>query len=121
MLRIFKNPRLWIAVAVIGGLVAVAFWPSTVPVDAASVSQGPLIVTIDEEGTTRVRERYVVSAPVSGRVLRIELEPGDRVKRGSTVASVRAEAAPLLDPRSRAEGQAAIEAAAAALGRARAE
>jgi HlyD family secretion protein len=121
MLRLLKNVRLWITLAVIGGLLAVAFWPSTVAVDVASVTSGPLMVTIDEEGTTRVRDRYVVSAPVSGRVLRIELEPGDHVRRGSVVASVRAEAAPLLDPRSRAEGQAAIEAATAALGRARAE
>jgi HlyD family secretion protein len=121
MRRLLKNKRLWIALVVITGLLAVAFWPSTVAVDIAPVTRGPLVVTIDEEGTTRVRERFVVSAPVAGRVLRIELEPGDRVKRGSVVASVRAEAAPLLDPRSRAEGQAALEAATAALGRARAE
>jgi HlyD family secretion protein len=79
------------------------------------------VVTIDEEGTTRVRERFVVSAPVAGRVLRIELEPGDRVKRGQIVASVRAEIPPLLDPRARAEGEAAVEAARASLGRAKAE
>jgi HlyD family secretion protein len=121
MLRLLKNRRLWITLVVIGGLLAVAFWPSTVAVDVASVTRGPLVVTIDEEGATRVRERFVVSAPVSGRVLRIELEPGDPVKRGSVVASVRAEAAPLLDPRSRAEGQASIDAANAVLGRARAE
>jgi HlyD family secretion protein len=121
MLRLLKNRRLWIAAVVVGGLLVVAFWPSTVIVDMAAVMRGSLIVTIDEEGTTRVRDRFVVSAPVAGRVLRIELEPGDQVKRGSLVASVRAEMAPLLDPRSRAEGQAAIEAARASLGRARAE
>ena len=56
---------------------------------------------------TRVRDRFVVSAPVAGRVLRIELEPGDAVKRGQVVARVRAEAPPLLDARTRAEAQAA--------------
>jgi HlyD family secretion protein len=61
-------------------------------VDVAAVSRGPLIVTIDEEGVTRVRNRFVVSAPLTGRVLRIELEPGDAVKRGQMVAQVRAEA-----------------------------
>jgi HlyD family secretion protein len=102
-------------------LLAVALWPSTTIVDVAAIGRGPLMVTIDEEGTTRVRERYVISAPVAGRVLRIELEPGDPVKKGQVVAQVRAEAAPLLDPRARAEGQAAVDSARAALGRARAE
>src|SRR5262249_27762981 len=112
---------LWITVAVIGGLLAMALWPSTLPVDAVAVSRGPLIVTVDEEGTTRVRDRFVVSAPVSGRVLRIALEPGDQGKRGGVVAKVRAEAPPLLDARTRAELQAAAESARAALGRARAD
>jgi HlyD family secretion protein len=80
-----------------------------------------LTVTVDEEGVTRVRDRFVVAAPVSGRVLRIELDPGDRVKRGQVVAQVRAEAPPLLDARTRAEAEAAVESARAALGRARAE
>jgi HlyD family secretion protein len=121
MLRLLLNRRFLIAVAVVGGLLAVALWPSTTIVDVAAIGRGPLMVTIDEEGTTRVRERYVISAPVAGRVLRIELEPGDPVKKGQVVAQVRAEAAPLLDPRARAEGQAAVESARAALGQARAE
>ena len=121
MLRLLKNRRVWISVAVIGALLAVALWPSTVPVDLAVVSRGPLVVTIDEEGVTRVRNRFVVSAPLTGRVLRIELEPGDAVKRGQVVAQVRAEAPPLLDARTRAEAQAGVESARAALGRARAE
>lgn len=120
-MRLFLNRRFLIALAVVGGLLAVALWPSTTTVDVAGVTRGPLMVTIDEEGTTRVRERYVISAPVAGRVLRIELEPGDPVKKGQVVAQVRAEAAPLLDPRARAEGQAAVESARAALGQARAE
>jgi HlyD family secretion protein len=121
MLRLLKNRRVWISVAVIGGLLAVALWPTTLPVDVAVVSHGPLVVTIDEEGMTRVRDRFVVSAPLTGRVLRIELEPGDPVKRGQVVARVRAETPPLLDARTRAEAQAAVESARAALGRARAE
>ena len=107
--------------AVVGGLVAVALWPRSVPVDTAVVGRGALVVTIDEEGRTRVRHRFVVSAPVAGRVLRIELEPGDAVTRGDVVARVRAETAPLLDTRTRAEAQAAIEGARNAQGQARAE
>src|SRR5262245_3765951 len=79
-------------------------------------------VTIDEEGETRVRERFVVSAPVSGTVERIELEPGDRVVRGKTlVARLRPAASPLIDPRTQAELRATVEAARAAVGQARAE
>jgi HlyD family secretion protein len=106
---------------VIGALLAVALWPRAVDVDAAVLSRGPLVVTVDEEGMTRVRDRFIVFSPVAGRVLRIELEPGDQVKRGQVVAQVRAEAPPLLDERARAEAQAAVESARAAQGRARAE
>jgi HlyD family secretion protein len=119
--RFLLNRRLWLAVLIVGGLLAVALWPKTTDVDTATVVQGPLVVTVDEEGMTRVRERFVVSTPVGGRVLRVELEPGDVVKRGQVVARVRAEAPPLLDERARAEGRAAVESAKAALGRAQAE
>ena len=121
MLRLLINRRVLIAAAIIAALLAVALWPSTTPVDVTAVTRGPLLVTVDEEGRTRVRDRFVVSAPVAGRVLRIELEPGDAVKRGQEVARVRAEAPPLLDARTQAEAQAAIESARSALGRARAE
>jgi HlyD family secretion protein len=121
MRKLLFNRRVLISLAVVGGLLAVALWPTTVPVELGAVSRGPLMVTVDEEGTTRVRDRFIVSSPVAGRVLRIELEPGDAVKRGQIVARVRAEAPPLLDERTRAEAQAAIDSARAALGRARAE
>ena len=121
MLRLLANRRVLGLAAVVAGLIAVVVWPATFPVDVASVARGSLVVTVDEEGVTRVRDRYIVSAPVSGRVLRIELEPGDRVKRGQVVARLRAEVAPLLDARTRAEAQATVESARAALGRARAE
>ena len=121
MLRLVVNRRVLGFAAVIAGLLTVVLWPTAVQVDVAALSKGPLVVTVDEEGVTRVRDRFVVSSPVSGRVLRIELEPGDCVTRGEVVARVRAEAAPLLDARTRAEAQAVVETARAALGRARAE
>lgn len=82
MFRLLANRRVLASTAVIAGLLAVVMWPTTVQVDIAVVSSGPLVVTVDEEGVTRVRDRFIVSAPVSGRVLRIALDPGDRVKRG---------------------------------------
>jgi HlyD family secretion protein len=109
-------------VLVVGGLAAAALWPDRVDVEVVTVARGPMEVTIDEEGETRVRERFVVSAPVSGRLLRIDLEPGDRVTGGRTVVARLVPAAPpLLDPRTRAEAAAAIEAAQAAVQQAQAE
>jgi HlyD family secretion protein len=90
--------------------------PRPVPVDFVQISRGPLAETLDHEGRTRVRERYVVSAPVAGRVLRIELRPGDRVEANRTlVATFAPAAASLLDARSRAEARSRVSAAQAVL------
>jgi HlyD family secretion protein len=122
MLRLFKNRSVWLGILIVAGLLAVSLWPQTVAVDVATVSRGPLVVTIDEEGETRVHHRFVVSAPVAGRILRIELRPGDRVVKGETiVARMLADPPSLLDQRSRAEAEAAVKAAQSSLGSARAE
>ncbi|OXS13526.1 RND transporter, partial [Zobellella denitrificans] len=68
-----------LAVAV---LLVYAFWPGPTPVDTGPVRLGPMVMTIDEEGRTRVRQPYVVAAPVDGRLLRVELEAGDEVVAG---------------------------------------
>jgi HlyD family secretion protein len=79
-------------------------------------------VTIDEDGVTRIRERFAVSAPVSGRLQRVELEPGDPVVGGKTVvARLTTAESPLLDPRTRGELTAGVDAARAAVGQAQAE
>jgi HlyD family secretion protein len=102
-------------------LIGLALRPRPVPADFATVGRGPLRVTIDEEGETRVRDRFVVSAPTAGRVLRIDLEPGDEVRQGeSVIASVQPGLSPLLDLRARAEGEARVSAAQAAVDQARA-
>ena len=113
---------LWIAGAVLAAVaVVVGTRPQPVPAELARVTRGPIAVTIDEEGETRVRDRFVISAPLGGRVLRIELEPGDAVVANETVLAVFRPSAPvLLDARSRAEAQAAVETARAALGQAEA-
>jgi HlyD family secretion protein len=122
MLRTLANPRVLAVIALVAILLAVALWPSPIVVDAAAVGQGPLVVTTDEEGETRVHDRFVVSAAVSGRLQRIELEPGDAVARGKTViARILPDPPPLLDERTRAEAAAALASAEGALGRARAE
>jgi HlyD family secretion protein len=118
-----KRYRRWFwGIVLVVGLAAVALWPDETAVDVGEVVQAPLQVTIDEEGETRVRRRFLVSAPVTARVLRIELEPGDPVVGGETVvARLRAETPALLDARTRAEAEAAVASAKAALGRTRAE
>jgi HlyD family secretion protein len=122
MLRLLRSWRLLAVCLVIAAILAAALWPESVEVDITRVERGPLQVTIDEEGETRVRERFVVSAPVAGRLQRIELEPGDPVIRGRTVLARLAPAPPtLLDERTRAELTAAMDAARATLGGSRAE
>jgi HlyD family secretion protein len=96
--------------------------PQPVPVDFAAVSRGPMVETLDHEGRTRVRERYVVSAPVAGRVLRIELRPGDRVVANRTVIATFAPgASSLLDARSRAGATSRVSEAEALLEQASAQ
>jgi HlyD family secretion protein len=121
-LRHLRNPRLLAGVAFVGLLVAMALWPGTVSVDTEPVGRGPLRVTVREEGETRVRDRFVVSAPVGGRLQRIELEPGDAVSQGETVLARFFPADPTpLDARSRAEAQAAVATARANLESTRAQ
>jgi len=64
-----------------------AFWPKPTLVDMGTVSRGPMTLTINEEARTRVRDAYVVSAPVSGRLLRVDAEPNDVVQQGQTVVA----------------------------------
>ncbi|HXU90350.1 MAG TPA: efflux RND transporter periplasmic adaptor subunit [Methylomirabilota bacterium] len=121
-MRAWKSFRIAALVLVLGGLVTAALWPQRIEVDVAEVVQRPMEVTIDEEGETRVRERFTVSAPVAGRLLRIDLEPGDTVVAGKTIVARLAPAAsPLLDARTQSESAAAIDAAAAAAEQAIAE
>ena len=109
-----KIGMLAIAVLVAAGLVY-GFMPRAVPVDLAEVTRAPLTVTVEEEGKTRVRERYTVSAPVAGFVRRIALKAGDAVAAGQALAVIEPARAVALDPRSRAQAQAQVSAAQAAL------
>src|SRR5262249_29573143 len=95
--------------------------PRVVSADEAEVTWRPLQVTVSHEGQTRVHDRYLVSAPVAGRVQRIELRPGDAVVGGQTaVATFMPAAPPLLDIRTRAESTARVRGAEADVAQARA-
>jgi HlyD family secretion protein len=90
------------------------FRPAAVPVDLVKVERGPLMVSVSDEGETRVRDMYVVSAPVPGRMRRVELEAGDTVVADKTViARIEPSDPASLDVRSAAEARASVDAAAA--------
>ncbi|RMF40847.1 MAG: HlyD family efflux transporter periplasmic adaptor subunit [Alphaproteobacteria bacterium] len=117
--------RLFLGLAtalLIGGALTAAFWPRPVLVDLGEVTRGPMKLTIDEEGRTRVSEPYVVSTPIAGRLQRLEVDPGDRVEKGRTVIAHMLPTNPsALDIRTREQAQAAVQAAQAALRLARAD
>lgn len=92
-----------------------AFLPGPVPVDTAKVSKGPLSVTVEEEGKTRLRDRFVVSSPVTGYAVRVDLDVGDTVREGQPVVTLEPLRTDSLDPRSRATAEARAAAAEAAL------
>lgn len=106
----------WAVAIILAGALAWGLRPRPSPVETARASMGPLRVTVSEQGKTRIRQRYVVSAPVSGLLRRIPYKPGATIEAGRTVAAV-IEPAPSspLDPRSRALAEARRDAAAEVL------
>lgn len=96
-----------------------AFQPAPIPCDFAEIDRGSVLVTVDEDGRTRLKDRYIVSAPLSGRTERITLNPGDPVIAGQTVLTLITATAPsLLDERARAEAEARVRTAQAAVAKA---
>lgn len=118
------QPRRWLPyLALLAFLIflVIGFWPKPVPVEIAKVVAGKLVATISEEGKTRIKQRYVISAPVSGQLRRIPFKAGADIASTQTVVAVIDPAsANLLDARSRALAEAGRDAAAAQLARARA-
>lgn len=102
----------------IGGVLALVLYglrPKPIEVEIATVGRGPLTVHVTEEGKTRIRNRYVVAAPVSGQMQRIDLKPGDPVTAGKTVLTViEPGLAPLLDARAKTQAEARLAATQAA-------
>lgn len=115
--------RTWIPYALLGlfaVLVAAGLWPKPTPVEIARVESGPLRSTVNEEGKTRIRQRYVVSAPVAGHLRRIPFKAGMEIAEAGAVVAVIDPLAPaLLDARSRSLSEARRDSSAAQLDRAR--
>jgi HlyD family secretion protein len=118
-----KRLLFWVPLAV--ALAVALLWvfrPAAVAVDLNEVKRGPLAVSVSDEGETRVRDMYVVSAPVPGHLRRIDLEAGDSVVADQTVvAQIEPSDPTFLDVRSAAEARAGVDAADAARSHAEAQ
>lgn len=115
------NKKTWgLIAAAIAMVVALAwaFAPRPVEVEIATVAQGRFEQAIEEDGRTRLKERYTVSAPVAARLARIALREGDRVTAGDTVATLTPVMSPMVDERSVREATALLKAATAGVERA---
>lgn len=103
--------RWLLALLVVGALVALLLWPKPTLVDTVRADRGPVREVVEAEGRTRLRDRYVITAPIAATARRLELEPGDAVQPGQSLVVLDAMAAPALDARRRAEAQAQVAAA----------
>lgn len=114
-LQAWRRSLPWLGGGLLVALVIVGLWPESVLVEAGAVSRGELRVTVDEEGMTRLRHRYVLSAPVAGQMQRIDLKPGALVEAGRTVITrFESGGADFLDARMVQQAEARVSAAAAA-------
>ena len=117
------KPRGWLPYAgavVLLLLIVVGFWPQPAPAETARVASGPLRSGISEEGRTRLRQRYLVSAPVAGNLRRIEWKPGAVVQVGQSLGLIDPLRPALLDVRSRRLSEARRDSAQAKVDSARA-
>lgn len=114
-----KHPIITVLGIAIVLLLAWGFWPQPVMVEAQAAKHAPLTITIEEEGRTRVIDRYIIAAPVDGVTCRVELNVGDPVEKGQILLTITPMESQVLDPRSRAQAMAKVEAAQAALRSAR--
>lgn len=107
-----RTVTLWTAaVLALAAVLVWAFRPTPVSVETATVARGRFVRTVNDDGVTRVRDRYTVAAPVSGTLLRPGVRAGDVVKRQQTLAIIVPNPAQMLDPRTRGELAARVEAA----------
>jgi len=114
-----QHPGIALGAVVIIALLAWGFWPQAVLVEAVAATRAPMTITIEEEGRTRVIDRYVVSAPVDGVTCRVQLNVGDAVAQGQVLLNISPLESQVLDPRSRAQAEARVAAAKSALNVAR--
>ena len=110
-MKLAKTAKIGVEVVVALLLVALlvyAFVPKPFDVETAAVTKGPIVVTVDGDGRTRIKDRFIVSAPVAGQIERNTLRPGDRIQLGAPITVIMPIEPPLLDARSKAQVEAQL-------------
>lgn len=110
-----KHPVITFTAILIIGLLIWGFWPQPVLIEAVAATRSELTVTVEEEGRTRVIDRYIISAPVDGVTCRQQLKVGDPVEQGQVLLGITPLESQVLDPRSRAQAKAREAAAESSL------
>ncbi len=117
----FRRIVSWLFTIAVVVAIGFSFRPQPLDVDWSTVKHGPLEVTVNEDGRSRIREKYVVSTPLAGQLQRVVLKPGDVVTAGTTLlATVLPTNPDLLDPRARSSAEARVKAAESGIRRAEA-
>jgi HlyD family secretion protein len=115
-----RRSALVVLAALVLGTIVYGFWPRPVEVDLGAVIQGPMNVTVNEEGKTRIRERYIVSAPLGGMLFRVQLKAGHAVTADKTILAMLEPSDPaFLNVREKAEAEARVKAAESAVDQAK--
>ncbi len=105
----FRRLTPWLGGFLLILIVTWGLWPKPVVIETSPVVRHALTVRVSEEGKTRVRNRYIVAAPVAGKMRRVPLKPGDPVMAGDTVlTTIEPATSPLLDPRTRVQAEAVV-------------
>jgi HlyD family secretion protein len=117
-MKLNRTSAIILTAAIVLGLLVWGFWPTPLLVEVGTAQHATLRVSIEEEGQTRVKDRYILSAPVAGYLRRITLDVGDSVSQGQVLARMEPLKPEVLDPRARARAEAQVAAARAAVKRA---
>jgi len=115
MMPLKRTTGFTVLAALIVAALAWGFWPAPLLIEGATVVRAPLSVTVEEEGMARVKDRFVISAPVAGYLQRIALDVGDAVQQGQTLVVMEPLRPDVLDVRSRALAEARVAAARASV------
>lgn len=110
----------WTGALLLIALIVAGLWPQPIPVELATVSVGELRSTVNEEGKTRVKQRYTIAAPVAGLLKRISFKAGARIQADHPIAVIEPLPPTLLDARARTTTEARRDSATASLAKARA-
>lgn len=103
----------------LGGLIYALWIPKPISIEIVTVDSGTVEITVEDDGETRVRERYTITAPMAGKLVRLDVHPGDKVeKNGKQIATLEPLDPSLLDARARMENEGRVKAAEAAIARA---